>query len=67
MDLISGGMSPTVREYQALVPDADRFTYFTSDILVRAAKSSGDPLLREWASWYEELYYPPTITSSANL
>lgn len=50
-------LMPTILKYTELVNHSDRFSYFTSDKLVKAAKSSNDPFRRDWAAWYEGLYY----------
>jgi hypothetical protein len=54
-------LEPTVRDYEALVNHADRFSYLTSDKFVDAARSCNDPFLNDWVSWYEGLYYLPSI------
>jgi len=60
-------LTPILRDYGGLVNHADRFSYFTSDKLVEAAKSSNDPFLNDWGSWYEGLYYLPATELRASI
>lgn len=47
----------TITEYQNLINHSDRFSEFTTDILIGRAMEINEPDLNEWARWYQELYY----------
>jgi hypothetical protein len=52
-DALNGSMTA----YRAFLGDQDRFSSFTSVPLVTAAHKSDNSTIRQWADWYNELYF----------
>jgi len=47
----------SMEAFRALLDESDRFSWFTSDSIVNAAKKSGSSEVRDWAEWYGGLYW----------
>ncbi len=52
----NGALNATMAAFQSLLGDKYRFTSFTSESLIAAARQSSNPEIRKWAEWYGALY-----------
>jgi len=49
-------LNESMTAFQSLLGEKDRFSSFTSEPLIAAARKGGSPAIKEWADWYEGLY-----------
>jgi hypothetical protein len=50
-------LDSTIASFRDLVGDSDRFSSFTSDLIINRAKALDFPSLRSWVDWYSDLYF----------
>lgn len=49
-------LNDTMTAFQSLLGEKVRFSTFTSEPLIAAARKSDTPAIRQWANWYSDLY-----------
>jgi len=49
-------LNESMDAFRSLLGEKDRFSSFTSDLLIDSARKCKNPALKQWANWYSELY-----------
>jgi hypothetical protein len=50
-------LDSTIDSFRDLIGNSDRFSSFTSDLIINRAEALDFPSLRSWVDWYSDLYF----------